>query len=153
MLFGLARQGNAPRALLTVNRRGIPVAALGVSAVATGLCVVINYLMQGKAFGFLMGLVVSALIINWGMISYIHLRFRRAKREAGQPTQFRSFGYPLTNYLSLAFLAAILVVMYLSPGLRLSVYLIPVWLIVLGIGYRFRGRRPNDTDPARGVSA
>lgn len=153
MLFGLAKQGNAPRALLAVNRRGIPVAALGVSAVATGLCVLINYLMQGKAFGFLMGLVVSALIINWGMISYIHLRFRRAKRDAGQPTQFRSFGYPLTNYVALAFLAAILVVMYLSPGLRLSVYLIPVWLILLGIGYRFRGRRPNDTDPARGASA
>ncbi len=78
MLFGLAKQGNAPRALLKVNRRGIPVAALAVSAVATGICVLLNYLMQGKAFGFLMGLVVSALIINWGMISYIHLRFRAA---------------------------------------------------------------------------
>ncbi|MDN7748309.1 amino acid permease [Burkholderia gladioli] len=152
MLFGLAKQGNAPRALLKVNRRGIPVAALAVSAVATGICVLLNYLMQGKAFGFLMGLVVSALIINWGMISYIHLRFRAAKRAAGQPTQFRSLGYPLTNYLSLVFLAAILVVMYLTPELRLSVYLIPVWLIVLGIGYRLRSRPANGATPG-GVSA
>jgi aromatic amino acid transport protein AroP len=83
--------------------------------------------------------VVSSLVINWGMISWIHLRFRASKRAAGQETGFKSWGYPLTNYLCLAFLAGILVVMFLTDGLRLSVYLIPVWLLVLFIGYRFRG--------------
>nr|WP_209713243.1 amino acid permease [Duganella sp. 1411] len=141
MLYGLAKQGNAPRVLLTVNRRGVPLAALGVSALATGVCVAVNYFMPGKAFGFLMGLVVSALIINWAMISWIHLRFRARKKAEGQTTLFRSLGYPLTNYLCLAFLAAILVVMYLTPDLRLSVYLIPVWLLALSAGYWFRQRR------------
>ncbi|MDC8757102.1 amino acid permease [Janthinobacterium fluminis] len=135
MLYGLAMQGNAPRALLKVNRRGVPLTALGVSALATGACVAVNYFMPGKAFEVLMGLVVSALIINWAMISWIHLRFRAHKRQAGETTLFRSFGYPFTNYLCLAFLAGILVVMYLTPGLRMSVYLIPAWLAALGIGY------------------
>lgn len=138
MLYGLAGQGNAPRALLKVNARGIPLAALGVSAAATAVCVVINYFMPGKAFQLLMGLVVSALIINWAMISVIHLAFRRAKARAGETTLFRSLGYPLTNYVCLVFLGGILVVMYLIPDLRISVYLIPVWLVVLGIGYRLR---------------
>jgi aromatic amino acid transport protein AroP len=84
MLYGLARQGNAARTA-QCERRGVPVVALGVSALATGICVVINYLMPGKAFGFLMGLVVSALIINWALISWIHLRFRAAKLAAKQP--------------------------------------------------------------------
>ncbi|WP_323122732.1 amino acid permease [Burkholderia alba] len=140
MLYGLAQQGNAPKALLKVNRRGIPLVALGASALATALCVVINYFMPGKAFEMLMGLVVSAIIINWAMISIIHLKFRQTKREAGVETRFKSLGYPLTNYLCLAFMAGILVVMYLTPDLRLSVYLIPVWLAVLGIGYRYRQR-------------
>ncbi|CDG83379.1 aromatic amino acid transport protein AroP [Janthinobacterium agaricidamnosum NBRC 102515 = DSM 9628] len=135
MLYGLAKQGNAPRFLLNVNRRGVPLASLGVSAIATGICVAVNYFIPGKAFEVLMGLVVSALIINWGMISWIHLRFRAHKRQQGQTTLFRSLGYPFTNYLCLAFLAGILAVMYLTPDLRLSVYLIPVWLIALGIGY------------------
>jgi aromatic amino acid transport protein AroP len=100
--------------------------------------VAVNYFMPGKAFGFLMGLVVSALIINWGMISWIHLRFRARKKADGQATQFRSLGYPLTNYICLLFLAGILAVMYMTPDLRLSVYLIPVWLAVLGLGYRLR---------------
>ena len=141
MLYGLAGQGNAPRALLKVNARGIPLAALGVSAAATAVCVVINYFMPGKAFELLMGLVVSALIINWAMISVIHLAFRRAKARAGETTSFKSLGYPLTNYVCLAFLGGILVVMYLIPDLRVSVYLIPVWLVVLGIGYRLRQKR------------
>jgi aromatic amino acid transport protein AroP len=138
MLFGLAQQGNAPKSLLKVSKRGIPLTALGVSAAATGLCVLINYFMPGKAFELLMGLVVSALIINWAMISIIHLKFRADKRKARQETRFKSLGYPLTNYLCLVFLAGILVVMYLTDGLRISVYLIPVWLAVLGISYRLR---------------
>ncbi len=60
MLFGLAQQGNAPKALLKVDRRGVPVLTILVSAVATALCVLINYLMPGEAFGLLMSLVVSA---------------------------------------------------------------------------------------------
>ena len=139
MLYGLARQGNAPKSLLKVNQRGVPLAALGVSALATGICVVLNYFMPGQVFELLMGLVVSSLVINWGMISWIHLRFRASKRADGHETEFKSWGYPATNYLCLAFLAGILVIMFMTEGLRISVYLIPVWLLVLFIGYRFRG--------------
>lgn len=140
MLYGLAKQGNAPQALLKINRRGVPLAALGFSALATASCVLINYLMPGKAFELLMGLVVSALMINWAMISIIHLKFRREKQQAAQQTSFKSLGYPFTNYLCLVFLAGILVVMYLTPGLRISVVLIPVWLAVLGISYLLKSK-------------
>jgi aromatic amino acid transport protein AroP len=140
MLYGLAKQGNAPRALLKLNRRGVPLAALGVSAAATGIAVSVNYFMPKQAFGMLMGLAVSALIVNWAMISWSHLRFRSQKRRAGQATLFPSPLYPVANYLCLAFVAAILVIMYLTPDLRLSVYLIPAWLGVLAVGYWSRQR-------------
>ncbi|MCY1408006.1 Aromatic amino acid transport protein AroP [compost metagenome] len=140
MLFGLAEQGDAPRRLLRVNRRGVPLAALGVSATATGLCVVINYLMPGEAFALLMALVVSSLVINWGIISITHLKFRQAKQREGETTFYKSLGYPFTNYLCLAFLAVILVIMYLTPGIRISVLLIPVWLLVLGAAYWLKKR-------------
>jgi len=83
MLFGLATQGDAPRELLKVNAKGVPLVALGVSALATGLCVGINYFMPREAFGLLMSLVVSSLVINWGIISITHLKFRKAKAAAG----------------------------------------------------------------------
>ncbi|SDV49635.1 amino acid permease [Chitinasiproducens palmae] len=141
MLYGLAEQGNAPRTFARLNGRGIPAAALGASAVATGFCVLINYVIPGQAFELLMALVVSALLINWAMISLIHLRFRRVKQAAGETPRFPSIGYPLTNYVCLAFLAGILVVMYLTPGIRISVVLIPAWLALLGASYLFK-RKP-----------
>lgn len=142
MLFGLATQGDAPKKLLKVNAKGVPLVALGISALATGLCVVINYFMPREAFGLLMSLVVSSLVINWGIISITHLKFRKAKQAAGQETFYKSLGYPLTNYLCLAFLGFILVVMWMTEGIRISVELIPVWLVVLwGVYTLTKGRR------------
>jgi aromatic amino acid transport protein AroP len=88
MLFGLAQQGNAPKALLSVDKRGVPVNTILVSAVVTALCVLINYLAPESAFGLLMALVVSALVINWAMISLAHMKFRRAKQQQGVVTRF-----------------------------------------------------------------
>jgi len=135
MLFGLAQQGNAPKTLLKVDRRGVPVLTILVSAVATALCVLINYLMPGEAFGLLMSLVVSALVINWAMISLAHLKFRRKKDQQGVTTRFKALLYPAGNWICLIFLAAILVLMATTPGMAISVWLIPVWLVILGIGY------------------
>ncbi|MDX5628904.1 MULTISPECIES: amino acid permease [unclassified Brenneria] len=138
MLFGLAHQGNGPKELKTVDARGVPVVAIGVSALATAFCVLINYLIPGKAFELLMALVVSALVINWAMISLAHLKFRAQKDREGTVTKFKALLYPLGNYICLLFLAGILVIMYLTPGIRISVLLIPVWLIILGIGYAIK---------------
>lgn len=135
MLFGLAQQGNAPKALLTVDKRGVPVNTIIVSAVVTALCVLINYLAPESAFGLLMALVVSALVINWAMISLAHIKFRRAKHQQGVTTRFPALLYPLGNWVCLLFMAAVLVIMLITPGMAISVYLIPVWIAILGVGY------------------
>ena len=140
MLFGLAQQGNGPKALLKVDGRGVPVMAIGVSAAATALCVLINYLMPGEAFGLLMALVVSALVINWAMISLAHLKFRRKKDQQGVETRFKALLYPLGNWICLLFLAGILVIMAMTPGMAISVWLIPVWIAILGVGYMIKSR-------------
>ena len=140
MLFGLAQQGNAPKALLKVDSRGVPVISILFSALATGLCVLLNYLMPGEAFGLLMALVVSALVINWAMISLAHMKFRRKKDQQGVKTRFPALLYPLGNWICLLFLAGILVLMAMTPGMAISVWLIPVWVAILGVGYWVKNR-------------
>ena len=139
MLYGLAAQGNAPRAMMKLTKNGVPLAALGVSAAATGICISVNYFLPGEAFGMMMGLATAGLIINWATISIVHLRFRAAR--PGRKPVFPSPWFPLSNYACLAFLAGILWVMYQTPGLRVSVYLIPAWLLLLCVGYVVRQRR------------
>ncbi|MGE9550942.1 aromatic amino acid transporter AroP [Erwinia amylovora] len=140
MLYGLAKQGNGPKSLLKVDARGVPVVAIGVSAAATAICVLINYLMPGEAFGLLMALVVSALVINWAMISLAHLKFRRKKDQQGVQTRFKALFYPAGNWICLLFLVGILVIMAMTPGMAISVWLIPVWLVILAIGYAIKSR-------------
>ncbi|MCU5771453.1 aromatic amino acid transporter AroP [Erwiniaceae bacterium BAC15a-03b] len=140
MLYGLAKQGNGPKALLKVDARGVPVIAIGVSALATAICVLVNYLMPGEAFGILMALVVSALVINWAMISLAHLKFRRKKDQQGVTTRFKALFYPIGNWICLVFLAGILVIMAMTPGMAISVWLIPVWVLILAIGYLIKSK-------------
>jgi aromatic amino acid transport protein AroP len=47
--------------------------AIGLSALATFTCVIVNYLIPAEALGVLMALVVAALVINWALISLTHL--------------------------------------------------------------------------------
>lgn len=97
--------------------------------------ILINYLMPGKAFGLLMALVVSTLVINWVMICMAHLKFRAVQNRLGVTARFRALWYPYGNYLCLAFLGLILVIMVLTPGIRISVLLLPLWLGVLWGGF------------------
>lgn len=143
MLYGLSQQGNGPKALSKVDARGVPVVAIALSALATAFCVLINYLIPGKALELLMALVVSALVINWAMISLAHIKFRQHKDREGVKTKFRALLYPFGNYLCLLFMAGILVIMALTPGIRISVILIPIWLAVLGCGYWLKQRKQS----------
>jgi aromatic amino acid transport protein AroP len=141
MLVGLAEQGDAPRALAKVDKRGVPVRALLVSALVTFLAVVVNYVIPHQALELLMSLVVAALVINWAMISYAHLKFRQRMDRDGVRTAFRAIFYPYGNWLCLAFVVFILGVMAMIPGIQVSVYVIPLWLLVMFACYRLKRSR------------
>jgi aromatic amino acid transport protein AroP len=81
-LVGIAA-AEAAKAFLSVNKRGVPVLAIAVSALITLLRVLVNYLAPHRALEMLMALVVSALVINWAMISLSHLRFRQSLDKRG----------------------------------------------------------------------
>jgi AAT family amino acid transporter/aromatic amino acid transport protein AroP len=46
MLFGLAQQGNAPKVFAKVNKQGVPVPAVLLSALLIFGCVLLNYFVQ-----------------------------------------------------------------------------------------------------------
>lgn len=141
MLLGLAQQGNAPKFLSKINPRGVPVNAVMVSAFFTLLCVLINYLFPEKAFNLLMMLVVAAIVINWVVISYTHLKFKKQMIKMNAATQFPSILYPFTNYLCIVFMGGILVIMSQTPDMRIAVLMIPVWISALSIAYFFQTKK------------
>jgi len=140
MLYGLAEQGNAPRALLKVDRRGVPYVAIGLSALATFACVIVDYLIPARALDILMALVVAALVINWSLISLTHLKARKAMIAAGQQLVFKSIAFPFANWVCLAFMAIVLGILAFTPGLSVAVWLVPLWLFVMWLGHAAKRR-------------
>lgn len=141
MLFGLSVQGNAPKFLTRVSHRGVPINSLMLSGAITSLVVLINYLLPQKAFGLLMALVVATLLLNWIMICLAHLRFRAAMRRQGRETQFKALLYPFGNYLCIAFLGMILLLMCTMDDMRLSAILLPVWIVFLFVAFKTLRRK------------
>jgi aromatic amino acid transport protein AroP len=140
MLYGLAVQGDAPKQFLKVNRNGVPALAIGVSALMTFLCVVVNYTIPERALELLMSLVVAALVINWAMISFAHLKFRAAKDRDGVTPHFKALFYPWANYLCLAFVVLILGIMTQIQGVAISVYVIPFWVGLMWVFYLIKSK-------------
>lgn len=138
MLYGLAAQGNAPKIFGKLNSSGVPMTAILVSSAITLFAVLLSYLNPEKVFLYFMALATISIIINWATILIVQLKFRKAQNQQNKRIEFKMPLYPITSYLSLAFLAVVVVIMAYMPDMRFSLYIAPVWLLSLYIGYRLK---------------
>lgn len=107
----------------------------------TLVAVLMNYLIPQHALELLMSLVVATLVINWAMISFSHFKFRQHMDRTGQVPLFKALWYPYGNYVCLAFVAFILCIMLMIPGIQISVYAIPVWVLFMWVCYCVKNKR------------
>lgn len=140
MLYSLAKQGNAPKLFGNLNKRGVPVAGVLASSGFTLVAVILNYLIPGKVFMYLISIAIIAAIINWTMIIITNLKFRKAKAAQGEvdKIEFKTPLHPYTNYICLAFLLMIVVLMTTMDSMKMAVYVLPVWLLILWIGFKVK---------------
>ena len=92
-----------------------------------------------------MSLVVSAIVINWMMLACTHLKFKQKMQQLKHNTLFPTIAYPLSNYICIAFMLSILVIMWLTPDMRIAVILIPFWLLCLTAAYRLKSKQSEST--------
>lgn len=127
MLHGLAIQGNAPTIFAKVTQQGVPVPAVVFSSVLIFGCVLLNYFIPEQALSHLMYMAVAALVLNWTIISFTHLKFKKIAQIEGTQTKFPALFSPFSNYLVLTFIVMILYIMW-TQGFKESVILIPIWI-------------------------
>ena len=135
MLFGLAKQGNAPKIFEKTNKQGVPIPAVLFSAVLIFGCVVLNYVAPEDALSNLIYIVVGALVLNWAMIALTHLKFKQAMKAQNQRAVFPALWAPASNYLVLAFIAVVLYIMW-TQGLSGAVIMIPIWIVTMFILFK-----------------
>ena len=143
MLFGLAQQGNAPKVFAKVNKQGVPIPAVLLSALLIFGCVLLNYFVPEDALGHLMYVVVGALVLNWAMISLTHLKFKAMVKEKNLKTSFPALWSPISNYLVLVFIAVVLYIMW-QQGFKESVLMIPIWIVLMFVLYKALNLKAKD---------
>lgn len=136
MLYGLAKSGNAPKFFEKLSSRGVPVNGILISSGITLLAVVLNYLLPDEVFMYMMSIVTGAVVISWAMIVLTHLKFRKHCESAGIVPKFKSLLYPFADYLCLAFLAMILVIMAMMDEMRPAVIVMPIWILAIRLFYQ-----------------
>ena len=152
MLYSLAKQGNAPAYLGKLNAKGVPVTGVLTSAVITAIAVVVVFVWPEFAFNYLMSIATIAGIINWTMIMFTEMKFRKVVAAGGAPEDSELAGKSgkealdaihfklpfakVTPWVVLAFLALVVVLMCFSASYRVAVIAGVIWLAILFAAYQ-----------------
>lgn len=137
-LYGLALQNNAPQIFSKTTKKGIPAAAQMLSGILTFLVVPLNYFLPNwvDAFQAIISFVVVCILINWGLITMSHMKFKKQKNLENHKTLFPSPFYPYTNYIVFAFILLILIIMAILQGMIKQAIAVPIWILIVYIFYK-----------------
>ncbi|KAJ5825972.1 glyceraldehyde-3-phosphate dehydrogenase 1 [Penicillium riverlandense] len=90
-LAALAEQGQAPRFLAYIDRKGRPIFAIIFASLLGLLCFLAATPKEVLAFEWMMALSGLSSIFTWGSICMSHIRFRRAWKLQGHSTDELAF--------------------------------------------------------------
>ncbi|MGG0845449.1 amino acid permease [Peribacillus simplex] len=138
MVYSLAKDKNAPVPFAKLNDRKVPSNALFFSTVVILISVVLNYLMPEGVFTLITSISTVCFIFIWGITVISHLKYRKTRPDLVKKNKFKLPLYPISNYLILAFLAFVLVVLALANDTRVALFVTPVWFIMLITIYKLR---------------
>jgi AAT family amino acid transporter/GABA permease len=119
VLFILADRRDAPKMLVTLNSRRVPVVSVLMGAVAGFLGIIAATEAPQKVFDFLVS-SSGALIVYVYMtiaVAQIALRTRRERSDAPQPPVIMWL-FPWLSYAAIAAMAGVLIAMAFTPGAR-----------------------------------
>ncbi len=138
MVFSLAKNDNAPAPMTKLTKRSVPANALYFSLVVILIAVVLNYIMPEDVFTLITSISTVCFLFIWAIIVICHLKYKKQKPELAKNNPFKMPLYPAANYIILAFLAFILVVLGFAEDTRVALFVTPVWFILLMVIYQFR---------------
>ncbi|MBW9121693.1 amino acid permease [Microbacterium trichothecenolyticum] len=136
ILRSMSVNGSAPAFTAAMSKNGVPYGGILLTAVITLAGVGINALWPSQAFEIVLEISALGIIGGWATIILCQLKLHRwAKQGKVTRPAFRLFGAPFTSYLTLAFLAFVLVTMAFSETGRWVLASLVVLIPALIVGW------------------
>ncbi|MFJ8855923.1 amino acid permease [Streptomyces sp. NPDC102437] len=133
ILRSMAAAGSAPKFAMRMNKSGVPYGGIAITAAVAFIGVPLNYLVPSDAFEIVLSIAAVGLITAWATIILCQIQLQRwAKMGRLERPAFRMIGAPYTGYLTLVFLAAMLVMIFVSSPWTAVVTAIVSALMIVG---------------------
>ena len=142
MVYTLAINGKMSKKFLKLTRHGVPF--YPVVAISFGILIglILNYLLpfvysqSQDLFVFVYSSSILPGMVPWIVILISQIKFRKKHPIEMLEHPFKMPLSPYTNYLSLVFLAVVLIFMFINPETRISLMIGLIFLIYM-TGYYF----------------
>jgi D-serine/D-alanine/glycine transporter len=144
MLYGLARDGNAPSKFGKLSMRKVPQNALMFSCVWMVFALVMLYSGNSVMGAFVVVTSLGSVIIiaTWSMIMYTYLVYRRRRPHLHEASAFKMPFSRVMPYVVLTFFALMLVALAMDAETRMGLYVAPIWFVALAVAWRYNSKTP-----------
>ncbi|CAB1251077.1 amino acid permease [Clostridium sp. MT-14] len=150
MLYNLSLQGTAPKKFSKLGKTHVPATGILISAFFMLIGVVLNFLVPGKVFTYITSVATLGAIWTWGIILIAQMKFRkRLTPEEIKKLHFPMFGYPYLNWIVLAFLAFVIVMLAFSPDTRIALIVGCFWFLLILAFYFILGLNKKTSNPTK----
>jgi GABA permease len=136
VLFILADRGDAPQALVKLNKRRVPVVSVLIGAAAGFLGIIAATKGAQKVFDFLLSSSGTLMVFVYMITAAAQIALRRRRERNGEPQPPVSMWlFPYLSYATIACMGAVLVAMAFTPGQRQDFNASCITLCVAVIAY------------------
>ncbi|KPX13679.1 Proline-specific permease proY [Pseudomonas syringae pv. delphinii] len=137
MMYGLARDGQAPASFARLSRQGVPWMTVLVMGVTLLGGVLLNYLIPKDVFLLIASLATFATVWVWLMILLTQVAMRRSmSREEVTQLKFAVPFWPYGPAAAIVFMLFIFGVLGYFPDNRAALIVGAIWIVLLLIAYR-----------------
>lgn len=114
--------------LAKLTHTQVPGRAIVMSAVVIAIAVLLNVFLPASVFSLVSSVATISFLFVWVMIVLAHLRYRKLN-PAG--SAFKAPLFPLADYLVLAFLGAVVVIMLFTFETAVATIAAAIWVIAV----------------------
>lgn len=145
MVYGLAKEGDAPSIFAKLSSRKVPRNALFLSCILLLSGVVLLYSGEdvGKAFDMVTTVSALCFMFVWSIILASYLALRKHRPELAAASTFKMPGGRVMVWVVFAFFAFILWALTTQSDTLTALALTPIWFLILGIAYAIMRKNPN----------
>ncbi|WP_083295299.1 amino acid permease [Curtobacterium sp. BH-2-1-1] len=135
-LHSMGMNGSAPKWTTKMTKGGVPFAGILLTSAFTLVGVILNLFVPGQAFEIALNIASLGIITAWGTIILCQMKLRSwAKQGLAKEPSFKLPGAPYTSWLTLVFLATVIVLMAIDYPIgtyTIASLIIVIPLLILG---------------------